>query len=154
MSAILTAIDIYGTPFNFTIGNSSKYKTKIGGVLTLITIALFVLITLAFGQDFFNRNTPRILSETRFPEVNSTQYNFTEENFPIYFQFIDDKTGETLDLSDKVYYNMVYKQLTRNYNESLNFDEWYNIKDIPFNSTVCSDTVSYTHLTLPTKRIV
>jgi hypothetical protein len=139
MFSLLTTIDIYGIPFNFTIGNAPKYQTKFGGVLTLMTIALLVLITLVFGQDFFNQNTPRILSDTRFPEPNSIQYNFTEENFPIYFQFLDEYTYEILDLRDKLYYNFVYTKLTRNDNQSLSMDKWYDQRTFPVNSTLCSD---------------
>jgi hypothetical protein len=139
MYSIFTAIDIYGIPFNFTIGNASKYKTTMGGVLSLMTIIILIIITLVFGQDFFNQNTPRILSDTRFPEVNSTQYNFSEVNFPIYFRFVDGYTDEPLDLSDKLYYNFFYSQLSRKDNQSLPDWEWYTEKRFLLNSTVCSD---------------
>jgi hypothetical protein len=139
MSSILIAMDIYGMPFNFTIENSSKYRTTMGGVLTLVTLALFVIITILFGQDFFDRDTPRILSDTRFPDVNSTYYNFSEANFPLYFMFYDEETFEPLDLSDKLYYNFFYMQVSRKDDpEKAEFD-WYTQTRILLNSTVCSE---------------
>jgi hypothetical protein len=139
MFALFTAMDIYGMPFNFTIGNAPKYKTTMGGVLTLATLVMFVLITLVFGQDFFSQNTPRILSDVRFPETNSTQYNFSEQNFPIYFRFYDDNDGIPLDLRDLLYYNFNYMNVTRKDNQSLSFDKWYNFENIPLNSSACAD---------------
>ena len=138
MFAIFTAMDIYGMPFNFTIENAPKYRTTMGGVLTLLTLILFIIITIVFGQDFFDQNTPRILSDTRFPDVNSTYYNFSETNFPLYFLFFDDITGEPLDLSDKLYYNFVYSKVTRKDDPNKPPIEWYNETRINLKSTVCS----------------
>ncbi len=64
----IKTLDIYGTIFNFTIYQHSKYKSILGGVVSLFTVTWLVLIIYYFGIDFYTRDNPRILSQEKFPE--------------------------------------------------------------------------------------
>ena len=52
---ILTKIDIYGTKFHLLMNHKLKFKTWIGGIITIIFTLIGLTITTSFGADFFFR---------------------------------------------------------------------------------------------------
>jgi hypothetical protein len=63
MSKIERAIqifDIYGSYFNLRINNQAKFKSVLGGVLSILTMAVFLFCILSFGQDFYKKKNPKV----------------------------------------------------------------------------------------------
>ena len=44
----MKSLDIFGSPINFNIGGVYKYKTAVGGVLTLLMVVILVLFFQVF----------------------------------------------------------------------------------------------------------
>ena len=80
MSDTFKIIDIYGTPFSFTIFGGPLYKTNCGGLITTLTLISFVISFLYFGQDFYLRRKPKLLDDgtTRFEYSN---FGISNDNF-------------------------------------------------------------------------
>jgi hypothetical protein len=136
LTRLVKSVDIYGKSFSLTIDGSSSRTTSAGGFLTLITLGIAIVCLFLFGQDLINKKNPRVLTSTTFPTVNSTYYNFSEENFPIYFNFFHDLTGQFVDISEYLYINIVYMNFTRN--ESIpNVLDQYNQDRILLNPIKC-----------------
>ncbi len=53
---LIELIDIYGSPFNFTIYGNKTFKTNLGGILTLLTITLLFIFIFLLGKDFLKKN--------------------------------------------------------------------------------------------------
>jgi hypothetical protein len=136
LTRLVKSVDIYGKSFSLTIDGSSSRTTSAGGFLTLITIGIVIVCLLVFGQDLINKKNPRVLTSTTFPAVNSTYYNFSEENFPIYFNFYHDFTGQLVDISEYLYINIVYSNVTRNDSGGPPSD-WYHEDRIFLNQIKC-----------------
>jgi hypothetical protein len=62
----LRELDFYGIPFNFTLFNNSVYKTPIGGFISLLTLACFVLCFIYFTTDFYMRQNPRYIDQEEY----------------------------------------------------------------------------------------
>lgn len=60
---VIESIDIFGTTFNFSIFEQTRYKTIFGGFLTFLCLGVCVIFTLFFGKDFFYRTNPKILTQ-------------------------------------------------------------------------------------------
>jgi hypothetical protein len=80
MEKFIKLIDIYGTDFTLRINGYSKYKSVLGGLLTIITLICFTFAVIVFGQDFYSRNKPSIsiedgiFAQNATPIVNGTEY--------------------------------------------------------------------------------
>ena len=58
IQTLIRTADLYGTHFNFRIQDNYKFKTEIGGVLSIITLALFIASIFIFGDNFFHSLNP------------------------------------------------------------------------------------------------
>ena len=75
-------LDIYGTKIDFTINKETKSKTKIGEVLTLISIFLFIIYGVVISKNLIYHKNPLIirigLIEGQYIEIEDTlsKYQF------------------------------------------------------------------------------
>lgn len=83
MSKIERAIqifDIYGSYFNLRINNQAKFKSVLGGVLSIITMAVFLFCILSFGQDFYKKKNPKVslkegfFDDDKIPKLSGNDY--------------------------------------------------------------------------------
>ena len=58
MKSMLTYIDIFGTKFHFLTYQKMKFQTWIGGLITIITFLLTIILIFIFEEDFFFRKNP------------------------------------------------------------------------------------------------
>ena len=71
----LEKLDIfYSTDFKFSVFKKPSFKTPLGGVLSIMTLALSVVVSFYFGQDLFYGTNPKVyynqvISET-YPSFN------------------------------------------------------------------------------------
>jgi hypothetical protein len=78
--SFLKFLDLYGNTFQWRVANQSKYKSLSGGVFTILTLAIIILLTFTFGNDLFYRRNPKIYTEeglyqdNEIPVLNGTEY--------------------------------------------------------------------------------
>jgi hypothetical protein len=94
----LKLIDIFGTPLQINIRSKRKYSTALGGLLTLLTMFLFIFFGLYFGQDLYLRKNPKLINYKSYIVDNETYINNT--NFFVAFQ-AEYANGTLLNFEDK-----------------------------------------------------
>ena len=60
MKSFFKYIDIFGTRFHFLTYKKQKFKTFIGGIITIITFLLTFIIIFLLEEDFFLEKTHHI----------------------------------------------------------------------------------------------
>jgi hypothetical protein len=85
----ISSIDMYGTTFQFTTNKKTKFRTIMGGILSLITFGVLIAFSFLFGQNFFYRVNPSIVSHIANPEKFPPLIKLTGENLFIPFQIAD-----------------------------------------------------------------
>ena len=104
MKKALSIIDLYGTKFHFYFHRSIKFKTWIGGIITIIFTLLSICFIYIFGEDFLYRKNPYYTSSSI--GENYKEINLTNEKIVIAFRFEDD-FGFNMNIS-KYIYPMIY----------------------------------------------
>lgn len=75
MKDFFRSIDTVGYTPKIYFKEKNKFKTTLGGILTLMITILTILATISFGEDIYRRTNPMILFNKNFivPELNITQ---------------------------------------------------------------------------------
>ena len=124
---ILNSIDIYGRKFHFLTNKKLKFKTWIGGLITLFLLLIGIIFIFIFGNDFFFRKNPSFTQSSiseRYKKINLS-------NAQIIIAFrTEDVYGNYLNTSKyifpKIYY---YSAIPNIYGE---FRSDYKEEYIPF----------------------
>jgi len=123
---ILRKVDIFGMKFGFTIHKEEKYKTALGGILTLCTLTLIAIFTIFFGQDFYYKKNPNVYQSSFIPEKYNPPLVLTPENFTFAWR-IEGFDKSTVDFTNIIYPVTSSFQFRRNENgmqlTNLNFLE-------------------------------
>lgn len=110
ISSALESIDIFQKPIDIKFKMSSEFKTIIGGILSIIILVLFVLITIILLKevtDKSNQNlliTPASVNDPIEINLNNSFSNstYTNENSSVFhfsFYFFDITTQESIDIN-------------------------------------------------------
>jgi hypothetical protein len=77
IKSILKTIDIFGEPFQLNIKHKLRSNTSLGGILTIITVLLISVVTLATGLEIFYKENPEVNNEDQLflQRPNSTSTN-------------------------------------------------------------------------------
>ena len=97
-------LDYYGTKFHFQMAQKMKFKTFIGGIITLILSIFAIMFLFIFGHDFFFRTNPNF-TQSSIGEKYS-KINLKKEKFILAFRF-EDEFGFPLEIKNsflKIYY--------------------------------------------------
>ena len=78
----LRIIDFFGHDPSFIIKNNLKYKTHIGGLLTLIVIIISVITLIFFSEELYSKKSPSVNLITE-ANLNPSKINFFDN-----FEFI------------------------------------------------------------------
>jgi hypothetical protein len=108
LKEILKAIDIYGSPYNFTIFSEPVYKTTVGGLATILTFFFYIYCFFYFGTDFWLRQNPHFLIE-KITLPNYPKYTLNRNDMLIGFR-VEDLDGNYLDISRLFNVSIVYFQ--------------------------------------------
>jgi hypothetical protein len=106
MKNMLYLVDFFSRDLNFSINSHLKYKTKFGGLISLINIVILGLLIYKFGEDFFLRTNPKYLQQTIYP-ARYENYTITNKNFSFAFR-IEDLNAIQVDRDDLIYIDFVY----------------------------------------------
>ncbi len=74
----LKHFDLFGTTCKFYIKGQRKYWTRYGGILSIISVLLFILLFFFLNYEDFIREIPQT-STSSIPEVNFRKIKFDEE---------------------------------------------------------------------------
>ena len=108
---ILKYIDCFGTTFTFYIERSRKLYTRFGGILTLLSIILGIIIFIYINLDDFLHNIPN--STTSIEREKYRKIKFRDEKIWIPWR-IRDFGGKTINHKDLLYPIIFYYKGTRN----------------------------------------
>lgn len=107
----LKSIDSMGFPFTLSIQGNKKFKTKLGGLLTLISIVSFLVLFFLLGVNFYQRKNPSLsMSVSKPPNYFDYYLNSTSL---IYAFRVENGNGELILRPDLFYYEpryIVYKR--------------------------------------------
>jgi len=109
--SFLKSIDIFGTDFRFLIKEEGKYKTSLGGILTILVATITLISCWYFGQDIYLHNSPSVFSKVI--HLNDDPV-LTLNSSNIFFAFLlQDDNNE--GINDKSYFvhNFVYYAFIR-----------------------------------------
>ena len=123
MKSMLTYIDIFGTKFHFLTYQKMKFQTWIGGIITIITFLLTIILIFIFEEDFFFRKNPVYYYSNIIDKYE--KINLSKEKVMIAFR-LEDKNGMKIN-SDNILYPMIYY-----YSSSSNTNNNYSEKYIPY----------------------
>jgi hypothetical protein len=132
MSKYFKSLDIFGNSFSFTTFQHDKYKTTVGGLLSLICIVIAIIFTFLFGQDFFYRTNPKVRSQKVIPQF-AQKINLTRDVLALPWRIEDDST-KPVNFDGLIYPKLSY--YIYNYNEQ---NQLTLMKKIFFNITKCSE---------------
>jgi len=97
----LTKIDIYGFMTGFSDSKESQFKTRFGGLLTVITFIIGLILFWKICLPVFWNYNPSVFSQS----ARNDYYSFFElsnENFPIAFRF-EDESRSKVNVTKKLY---------------------------------------------------
>jgi hypothetical protein len=107
MVELLKLIDIFDTNFQFRTFNKSKFRTNIGGIISLTSVLLIIVFSIFFGWDFFFKKNPKILNQTIFPDKYPDPFLMTPENFVLPWRLSDDYS-QTVNFTNLIYPRLQY----------------------------------------------
>jgi hypothetical protein len=105
---MIRSIDFLGPEVSFNIANHRIFKTRFGGIASLILLALAILAFLGFGRDIFEKKQPRV-TFNRITDAEDIQHKYlTDSNFlfSIYDQYTDQPIPD-FDRRFEVYYDFL-----------------------------------------------
>lgn len=126
--------DFFGDQISFTYKNNQKFKSSLGGVVTLILGVLTILLLYGLGQNFFKRQNPRFVKEDIFVK-NSTMMPINNSNFPIAFK-IENGSGGKIPKTN-LYLKMSSEETTKKLKEDLM--EYESVYSMPINLKPCTE---------------
>jgi hypothetical protein len=102
---IIRSIDFFGVKPKFTIDNSNKYKTIIGGILSILIAILIFTGFFHFGRELVDKINPTVISSA-FYQPNPDEYALNEDNFGFFigiqnsnFEYYIDPTYVSLSMN-------------------------------------------------------
>ena len=129
---ILKYLDIFGTTFTFYIEKHRKYYTTLGGVLSVISIFIGIIVFVFISIDDFMHNNP--ISTTSTSEEGHKNIKFGNEKVWIPWR-IRDFGGKTINHIDLLYPIIYYYQGNRN------ATNYMNIKYRHIDYKLCNETL-------------
>ena len=112
-------VDLFGTEFTFYSDGQKKRYTSFGGILTIITIILYILGTIFINLEDFKLNNP-IIVNSELPFNKNNTKNAKSNKIWIPWRIID-KNNNYINISELISFNINYrsnneKQVTENLN--------------------------------------
>ena len=99
-------IDLYGSPYSFTVFKNTTYNTVIGGIITILTVLLYVFCFYYFGKDFYMRKNPGFLNQITTLK-NYVNYTLFKDDLLLAFR-VEDLDGNLFDITGLLYFESVY----------------------------------------------
>ena len=85
---LLKICDLYGTRFHWYIGYKPKHYTYYGGIFSILSLIIWILLLSVLGMDDFKRAHP-IISEATIPPSGYKNIKFGEKKLYIPWRIVD-----------------------------------------------------------------
>jgi hypothetical protein len=144
LRGILKTIDIYGSPYNFTIFSEPIYKTSAGGIATIITFLFYIYCFFYFGKDFWKRQNPHFLNE-KVTLPSYPKYTLNRNDILIGFR-VEDLDGNFIDISRLFNISITYFQYKQINGSLVQFTSSLGLID-------CS-SIDIASMNMKTKRVI
>ena len=177
MKNILRVFDFYGTEFHWYFDYKPKYYTSYGGIFSILSFILYIVIFIIFGLEDFKRtnpissisNIPPLVNKTiqpgkqklyipwRIMDYGNKFINYNGILFPRIYSFknkYNEKTGEMETFYDILNYTLCnetsMKYLGKDFLLDLPLDQLYciDMENIDIGGSWNSDFVKYIRLDL------
>lgn len=115
---MLKTFDLFGREFNFRIDKKTKFKTSFGGIMSIISLCVCVLISFILGRYFYFRTNPKVMKQSGF-FPNQKKHHIANQNFSIAWR-IEDAYSNEIDFKGLIfpqlnYYFYQLNKTTNNY---------------------------------------
>src|SRR4051794_38280545 len=101
---LITYTDTIGIEPKFTFQSRNRYKTFIGGLLSILIYFLYLAGMLYFGRDLYEKNSPTLISSSML-NPNAAPLELTPKNFPFYIA-LEDSANNLNCFKDETIYTM------------------------------------------------
>jgi len=97
MSKFILALDKLGGSFSFKQNGKERYRTYLGGFLTILSVLVFTIFFFLTGIDFYLRINPNV---TMSKTLGKEYFNYTLNDSNFLFAFRIESKGEILERPD------------------------------------------------------
>ncbi len=133
IKSLLKICDLYGTRFHWYIGYKPKHYTYYGGIFSISSLIIYILLLVILGMDDFQRSHP-IISEAAIPPKGYKNIKFGEKKLYIPWRVVD-YDEKPLDIKGILYPKIFY--FTSKYNSKTGkMDTNYTL----INYKLCNET--------------
>ena len=108
ISKLLKKIDVFGVLNQLTINNSSKYKSDLGGIFTIIMFSLGLTLFFYFGKEMYYLQNPSS-SRSEVYEKDPEPMIFTKETS--FFMFGIENINGTHFMDSSIYYASIDQEI-------------------------------------------
>jgi hypothetical protein len=109
---MLKNLDLIATDIGLNYRGKTKYKSLIGGTLSILIISLTIVGLIYFGRELYEKRNPIMISSTNFNPMPSNS-SLNPENFP-FFLAVQDYSNNLEYFIDDTIYEMtarIYKRI-------------------------------------------
>ena len=96
----LKYLDYFGTNFHFYSERNRKFYTPLGGILTILSIIISILVFIFINKDEFLHNKP--ISTTSTSKIPNTKIKFLKEKIWVPWR-IRDYNSKTVNITNLLY---------------------------------------------------
>ena len=133
IKSLLKICDLYGTRFHWYIGYKPKHYTYYGGIFSISSLIIYILLLVILGMDDFQRAHP-IISEAAIPPKGYKNIKYGEKKLYIPWRVVD-YDEKPLDIKGILYPKIFY--FTSKYNSKTGkMDTNYTL----INYKLCNET--------------
>ena len=131
---VLKYVDLYGIKLTFFTDKRRKLYTSLGGILSILTIILYISLFILISIDDFKHETP-ITTKYKIPSLGYHKIKFGREKIWIPWRIRD------YNLNFINHTNILYPIVNYYYSEkNLSLNESLEIKKLRLNYTLCNET--------------
>jgi len=84
LNSVIKKFDIFGISYSFQMENQSRFKTILGGWITIFFYIILIALFFSFGVDFYQRKNQKISLNSK--NIHYKEVNFTNKNFTLAFR--------------------------------------------------------------------
>jgi hypothetical protein len=104
ISSYILSLDFIGLEPKFRFQGGGRYKTYMGGVLSITLYMLFIAGMIYFGKDLYVKETPTLMSSNSL-NPHAAPLELLPENFPFFFA-LEDAANNLNYFKDETIYKM------------------------------------------------
>ena len=145
LTDVLKYADLFGTHFNFYTDKKRKFYTSLGGILTLLSFVISLLVFILINYDELLHNNP--ISTTSYSKEPYRNVRFLEEKIWIPWR-IRDYRARTFNFTGVFYPIAFYYHATRNFSKDA-LDLEFKVLDLNYGKIWYKDFFGTSNLFLP-----